>query len=118
MAYDTLIGHFDYGGESYSFVTTTELKFEQYRGRLMTHIGIQTGSEKVRDVLDDIFIHSLKIRIRFDLHHRSVKFPKKDFVEICNCQIFKLITYTFGAQAEIEGYLGKSDFSREKVQFT
>ena len=85
MAYDTLIGHFDYMGESYSFVTTTELKFEQYMGRWKTCIGIQTGSEKVRDVLNDIFTHSLKIKIKFDFRKGKIK-----FVDVHDCQIIKL----------------------------
>ena len=113
MAYDTLIGHFDYGGESYSFVTTSELKFEQYMGRWIIRIGIQTGSEKVRDVLNDIFIHSLKIKLKFDFPKGKIK-----FVDVHDCQIFKFSAYPFGARAEIEGYMEPSDYMQEKVQFT
>ena len=113
MGYDTLIGHFDYGGAEYSFVTTSELKFEQYMGRWKSRIHVQTGSETVRDILQEIFVHSLKFKIKFDLRKGKIK-----FVYVHDCQIYRLNPYPFGARAEIEGYMEPSDYMREKVEFT
>jgi len=110
--YKTLIGHFDFGGKTYSFVTTSELKFELNMGRWQTHLGIQTGSEEVRDMLMQVFNQLLKIKLRFN-------FPKSKgqikFVDIHDCQIYKISPYPFGARAEIEGYMESSDFMEEKV---
>jgi hypothetical protein len=111
MAYDTLIGHFHYGGEEYQFVTTSELKFKQYMGRWVSNIGIQTGSDTVKEMLYDLFNRNLKIQITFDLRRGK-------YVILRDCQIVKYTPYTFGAQAEIEGFLQSSEFIHEKVEFT
>jgi hypothetical protein len=111
MAFDTLIGHFVYGGEEYSFVTTTELKFNQNGGHWVTNIGVQTGSDKVKEMLYDLFNHQLKIKIKFDLRRGKQ-------VVVHDCHVRKYIPYTFGAQAEIEGYMESIEYVQEKVQFT
>lgn len=113
-SYKTLIGHFDFGGKTYSFVTTSELKFELY-GHWKTHLEIQTDSEEVRDMLMQIFNQSLKIKLKFNFPHTKGQIK---FVDVHDCQIYKIIPYPFGARAEIEGYMEPTDFMEEKVMLT
>lgn len=110
---ETLIGHFDFGGKRYDFVSSSPLKFKEYMGHWQTRFAIQTGSNEVRDVLNDIFTHSLKIKIKFDFPKRKAK-----FAVIHDCQIYEFASYDFGAQALIEGYLESLGVPREVVQFT
>lgn len=120
MGYDTLIGHFDFGGKTYPFVTASELKFEPHMGRWKTNIEIQTGSDEVREMLMQIFHQQLKIRLQFDISKGKIK-----FIDIHDCFIYAIAPYTFGAgstlsftRAKIEGYLESTDYIEEKVMLT